>query len=175
MKPALPSHRPPTRRWGSAAKLAACALALTLCVSCASGTDTADQPSPQDSQAAPTVEESTEAGIPQQAYVAPDEAEALVKDGAVVLDLRNRYDYAAAHIKTARNVAPGKALQVEAERLSKSETYLLVSGNPDHETKAWQTLMEAGMSPDNVKIIEGGMDSWIDAGLPAKTTEVIGC
>lgn len=113
--------------------------------------------------------------LPEDAVLGLDEAQAFLTDGVKVYDLRNRYEFGDAHIPGAKNVAAGKAFQLQIER-TPAESVLLIVSKGDHKlAESWNTAVGAGLAPENVKVLGDGMEAWIEAGLPIETTPVSGC
>lgn len=113
--------------------------------------------------------------LPEGALADVERAEEIIDAGAEVVDIRNRYDYAAAHIKGARNMAAGKSLEIQCEKLPRDTMVLLVGGNEGREAESWQILAYCGFPASSVYVLNGGMEAWEHAGLPTVTTPVKGC
>lgn len=129
--------------------------------------------SPQEPQATPG--ESPES-VPLDAYADAEQVQALVNAGAHVMDVRNRYDFAeGGHIPDARNLATGKALEINVGHYDKEDTFIVVADKEEKGEDAWMTIVGTGVDPEKVKILEGGMDAWIAAGFLKETSEVEGC
>jgi rhodanese-related sulfurtransferase len=82
-----------------------------------------------------------------------------------VLDVRTPAEYQSVHIPGSYNV-PLDTLGEHAEELQRhlSEPVILVCRSGNRATQAEQRLAAAGMS--NIKVLDGGMLSWLSAGAP---------
>lgn len=140
----------------------------------------ASEPAATESTDAATTPEASEAApvpdaVPESAYVTAEQAKALVDSAAHVMDVRNRYDFSNGHIMSARNLATGKALEINAGHYESTDAFLVVAADDEKGGSAWMTLVGTGIPAENVSILQGGMEAWLAAGYPYETSEVAGC
>ena len=96
--------------------------------------------------------------------IAPREADALVNDHkAVLLDIRSEDEFADAHLPGAMLVPNGEIDDAMAATLDgRDAIFYCTSGM--RTTRAANDLERGGLN--NPKILEGGLNSWMSAGLP---------
>jgi rhodanese-related sulfurtransferase len=82
-----------------------------------------------------------------------------------ILDVRNAEDFAAGHIKNAKNI-PLAELSKRLSELEKqkAQTVLTVCGSGTRSATASAVLTRAGFA--NVVSLDGGMSAWQTQGLP---------
>lgn len=103
----------------------------------------------------------------------PDEFEALMNDGAIVLDARSAEAHAGAHIPGALNVGLGSSFSTWAGTIVPDETrILLVLDGPDDLWEAtWQLLRIGYAIP--IGWLAGGMLAWRSAAKPLADTSKV--
>lgn len=93
----------------------------------------------------------------------PQAAQALLAQGAVLVDIRSADEYAREHIADAQNVPME---QLNSNGMPKSETNAVIF----HCNSGNRTVMNAGVLDNcatcEVYILEGGLAGWKKAGLP---------
>lgn len=94
-------------------------------------------------------------------HATPTEAAERLRDGAVLLDVRDDDEWAAGHAPKARHV-PLARLSTAASDLRGREVLTVCRGG-GRSARAARALAEAGVEVRNVA---GGMSSWASAGLP---------
>ena len=87
----------------------------------------------------------------------------LINDGALVLDVRENAEFAAGHLPNARHI-PLSELDKRAGELPANKALLLCCATGQRSGKAAASLRKAGR--DKVFNLEGGLQSWRQAGLP---------
>ncbi|MBZ5739316.1 rhodanese-like domain-containing protein [Nocardioides mangrovi] len=88
--------------------------------------------------------------------------DALLADGATVIDVREPDEYAAAHVAGTRLVPMGELGRHIGELLTARPVYLICrSGN--RSGLMCQALGELGLEAVNVR---GGLDAWVASGRP---------
>lgn len=105
----------------------------------------------------------------QVQYISAKQAQEMTKKdtSVVVLDVRSGDEYASGHIKNAKNI-PVNVLDGRIAELSqyKNRTIIAVCRTDRRSTMAAEILMKNGF---RVNVIQGGMNSWADNGLPIIT------
>ena len=94
------------------------------------------------------------------------QATQLINQGkAAILDVRDSYDFAAGHMRDARNI-PAKELPQRLGELekAKSKAIIVVCSSGKQSVKAAAELKKAGFS--EVYNLEGGVTAWQAQGLP---------
>ena len=94
--------------------------------------------------------------------VSPVDANQLVADGALLLDVREPHEYQAGHAPKAKHVALGVVNHRLAE-LPKNRTIVAVCRSGRRSQTAVQQLRAAGFTAVN---LTGGMQAWQSADLP---------
>jgi rhodanese-related sulfurtransferase len=94
--------------------------------------------------------------------VGPVEAQQLLADGALLLDVRESHEYQAGHAPKAKHVSLGVVAHRQAE-LPKDRTIVAVCRSGRRSDQAATQLRAAGFAVMN---LAGGMQAWQAAGLP---------
>lgn len=94
--------------------------------------------------------------------VSPIEAQQLIADGALLLDVREPHEYQAGHAPKAKHIALGVVGHRQAE-LPKDRTIVAVCRSGRRSDTAATQLRAAGFTVLN---LTGGMQAWQAAGLP---------
>ncbi|RIH89709.1 putative adenylyltransferase/sulfurtransferase MoeZ [Meiothermus luteus] len=94
----------------------------------------------------------------------PQEAQAWIREGAYVVDVREPYEYAMGHIPGAVNI-PLSRFVAEASQLPKDRRLLLVCASGNRSSQAAEYLMGQGFEGNQVGNLEGGTYGWMAAGL----------
>lgn len=94
------------------------------------------------------------------------QATQLINQGkAVVVDVRDTYDFSTGHLRDAKNI-PAKELSQRVGELEKfkSKALILVCGSGRQSVRAAAQLKKAGFN--EVYNLDGGMSAWQAQGLP---------
>lgn len=94
------------------------------------------------------------------------QATQLINQGkTLILDVRDGAEYAAGHVRDARNI-PQKELSKRVAELDKfkAKTVVVVCANGVHSSKATAQLKSAGFN--EVYSLDGGLAAWQAQGLP---------
>lgn len=94
--------------------------------------------------------------------VTPVEANNLVGEGALLLDVREPHEWQAGHAPKAKHIALGVVGHRMAE-LPKDRTIVTVCRSGRRSDVAAKQLRDAGFTTKN---LSGGMQAWQAAGLP---------
>lgn len=94
--------------------------------------------------------------------VGPGEAKDLLDAGAVLLDVREPYEWAAGHAPQARHLPLGQ-LPTRVERLPADREVVVVCRSGNRSRHAAAMLLRSGRQARN---LHGGMRAWAAAGLP---------
>jgi rhodanese-related sulfurtransferase len=96
------------------------------------------------------------------AGVGPDEAQNLLKDGALLIDVREKTEWDAGHAPKAKHHPLGR-LSTSMASLPTERTLVIVCRSGNRSGRATKMLTKAGFDAVN---LEGGMTAWRAAGLP---------
>lgn len=99
------------------------------------------------------------AGAPD---VDPDQAAALVRDGALVVDVREHHEWRAGHAEEALHL-PLASLADRLHELPRDRRLVCVCRSGGRSGVAAETLHRAGFAVWN---LAGGMSAWADRSLP---------
>jgi rhodanese-related sulfurtransferase len=99
--------------------------------------------------------------------VTPAQAAELAKQGALLIDVRNRDDFAEAHASGAQHICRG-LLELEIEDIASDAATPIVCycGGGSRSALATESLQKMGYT--NVKSVAGGFKAWTEAGLPVE-------
>jgi len=99
--------------------------------------------------------------------LSPTEAVQLInRNNARLIDIRSPERFAAQHITQARNI-PADQLIPQTERWAKDTPLILVCDTGRSTTGPATQLRKQGFS--SVYTLTGGLNAWVQAGLPTKT------
>ena len=105
--------------------------------------------------------------MPRGRQASPFQATQMINRGksTAVVDVRNADEYAAGHLRDAKNI-PLADLSNRIGELDKSrvKTVIVVCQNGARADKATRQLKTAGF--EDIYSLEGGMTAWSAAGLP---------
>jgi rhodanese-related sulfurtransferase len=101
--------------------------------------------------------------------VSVQEAFSRLREGALVIDVRDRDFWSAGHVSGARRFSMGE-LHGCCASLDQNATVLVVCQSGVMSLKAAKTLRERGIL--GTCSVRGGMNSWLRANLPLATVEV---
>jgi rhodanese-related sulfurtransferase len=97
--------------------------------------------------------------------VTPDEAADLGKHAAVLVDVREPFEWDAGHAPQARHIPLGQ-LPRQLATLPSDRQIILVCRSGNRSAQATALLANAGLEAAN---LTGGMAAWARAGLPVVT------
>ncbi len=101
------------------------------------------------------------------AAIGPREAEDLVlRRGAVLLDVREQYEWASGHATSARNIPVG-ALGSRLDDVPADKPVIAVCQTGMRSARAARLLGHHGFEAYNLR---GGMTAWSNAGLPVTSS-----
>ena len=96
--------------------------------------------------------------------ISPERAAELVKDGAVLIDIRETYEYASENIPGARHHALS---QIDAKHpVREGDTVLIFHCKSGMRTKMNATRLAERAGDCDVYVLGGGIQAWKRAGLP---------
>ena len=102
---------------------------------------------------------------PSMSEVTATEAAELSDHGALLIDVREPYEWAAGHAPAARHIPIGQLAQVVPE-LPGDARLIVVCRSGNRSAQATQMLTAAGLDAAN---LTGGMTAWMRTGLPVVT------
>ncbi len=94
--------------------------------------------------------------------VGPAEAADLLHDGALLIDVRERSEFAAGHAPKARHLPLSRLLDQRRNTVPQGRTLVLVCRSGNRSRRAARLLARQGFDVVNVA---GGMNAWAGAGL----------
>ncbi|GGR69260.1 sulfurtransferase [Deinococcus seoulensis] len=97
--------------------------------------------------------------------VSPAEAQALIRQGAVLLDVRSAGERRAAHIPGSLHI-PLDQLPGRLSNLPAGKTVVCQCASGNRSAQAARLLADAGIDSRNLR---GGIGAWRAAGLPVRT------
>jgi rhodanese-related sulfurtransferase len=96
-----------------------------------------------------------------------DEARAKSAEGLTqIVDIRAPFDFAGGHIPGAINF-PGQSLRTRAPQLKRDREVLLISAEGQQSRDICALALSMGFT--DVGNIEGGFETWLEAGYPVHT------
>jgi rhodanese-related sulfurtransferase len=104
-------------------------------------------------------------GVPLPSVSAAEAVE-LIEAGAVLVDVREDYEWADGHAPQARHIPMSRFTQAEADTLPKDRPIVCVCHLGVRSASIANALVAGGWNAVN---LTGGMDAWELAGLPIST------
>jgi rhodanese-related sulfurtransferase len=96
-------------------------------------------------------------------HVGPRAAWERSRKGAVLVDVRSRYEYETGHAKGARHVPPSR-IRADDTRLSREDQILVICSSGHRSERQAHRLANLGFV--NVATVDGGLKAWQEASLP---------
>ncbi len=100
--------------------------------------------------------------------IAPSEAVALVENGALLIDVRERGEYAQRHAISAEHLSRG-VVELEIERHAPDPAGPIVCYCTSGNRSALVADNLQRMGYENVRVVVGGLRAWIAAGFPTSS------
>ncbi|WP_420597354.1 rhodanese-like domain-containing protein [Deinococcus sp.] len=97
--------------------------------------------------------------------VTPQDAQSKVKNGALLIDVREANEYAEVHAQDAQLMPLSEFAQQYSE-LPKDKELIVICRSGARSAQAAQHLLDNGYS--NVSNLKGGTMAWQEAGLPTE-------
>lgn len=117
--------------------------------------------------------------IPKDALITIDELRDLLaqdEEPFLVVDIRSHRDYQKTLIEGTRNIPAGRQIEIRIDEFPTDETVVLIAyKNSDRLAETRQTLIDHGIDPKNIKVVEGGVNAWKAAGYPVLKNQFLGC
>lgn len=154
--------------------------------SAAKGSGTSSKDSSADSSADNTSAQSNKARkfkeIPTDALISVDDLYELFSDGALkdrsvyVIDIRSHRDYQNELIEGSRNIPAGRQFDIRMDEIPQDKQVVLVAlKNSNRLAECWFTLIANGYDDGLVKVLDGGVKAWAEAGYPTLKDQFLGC
>ena len=154
--------------------------------SAAKGSDTSSKGASADSSADNTSTKSNKARkfkeIPEDALVSVDDLYELFDDGKLksrevyVIDIRSHRDFQNQLIEGSRNIPAGRQIEIRMSEIPQDKEVILVAlKNSNRLAETWFTLIANGYDETLVKVLDGGVKAWADAGYPTLEDQFLGC
>jgi len=106
-------------------------------------------------------------GEGQGGDIGPQEAEALVRGGAMLLDVREPAEWQAGHVRGAFHVPLGQ-LEDRVREVPRDRRVVVICRSGNRSATATSLLVRAGFDVVNLR---GGMQAWASSGLPVETSD----
>ena len=97
------------------------------------------------------------------ARIDPRSAWQLGRQGAMLVDVRSKYEYESSHAKGARHVPPSH-IRADKTGLSREQKILVMCSSGDRSEHQAQRLAKLGFT--DVATVVGGLKAWREASLP---------
>lgn len=154
--------------------------------SAAKGSGTSSKDSSADASADNTSTKSNKARkfkeIPEDALISVDDLYELFDDGkfksreVYVIDIRSHRDFQNQLIEGSRNIPAGRQIEIRMSEIPQDKEVILVAlKNSNRLAETWFTLIANGYDEELVKVLDGGVKAWADAGYPTLEDQFLGC
>lgn len=100
---------------------------------------------------------------PPLSHVSVHDMHAALEAGALVIDVREPFEYAEGHVE-GTTLVPLASVSARAGEFDKGAPVYVFCRSGNRSLAAAHNLVEAGFS--DVRNVEGGIIAWLDAGLP---------
>lgn len=154
--------------------------------SAAKGSGTSSKDSSADASADNTSTKSNKARkfkeIPEDALISVDDLYKLFDAGKLksrevyVIDIRSHRDFQNQLIEGSRNIPAGRQIEIRMSEIPQDKEVILVAlKNSNRLAETWFTLIANGYDEELVKVLDGGVKAWADAGYPTLEDQFLGC
>lgn len=154
--------------------------------SAAKGSNASSKDASADSSADNTSTKSNKARkfkeIPEDALISVDDLYELFDAGKLksrevcVIDIRSHRDFQNQLIEGSRNIPAGRQIEIRISEIPQDKEVILVAlKNSNRLAETWFTLIANGYDEELVKVLDGGVKAWADAGYPTLEDQFLGC
>ena len=154
--------------------------------SAAKGSNASSKDASADSSAGNTSTKSNKARkfkeIPEDALISVDDLYELFDAGKLksrevcVIDIRSHRDFQNQLIEGSRNIPAGRQIEIRMSEIPQDKEVILVAlKNSNRLAETWFTLIANGYDEELVKVLDGGVKAWADAGYPTLEDQFLGC
>lgn len=154
--------------------------------SAAKGSNASSKDASADSSADNTSTKSNKARkfkeIPEDALISVDDLHELFDAGKLksrevcVIDIRSHRDFQNQLIEGSRNIPAGRQIEIRMSEIPQDKEVILVAlKNSNRLAETWFTLIANGYDEELVKVLDGGVKAWADAGYPTLEDQFLGC
>ena len=120
--------------------------------------------------------------IPEDALISVDDFYELFDAGKLksrevcVIDIRSHRDFQNQLIEGSRNIPAGRQIEIRMSEIPQDKEVILVAlKNSNRLAETWFTLIANGYDEELVKVLDGGVKAWADAGYPTLEDQFLGC
>jgi rhodanese-related sulfurtransferase len=120
--------------------------------------------------------------IPADALLSIDDLYDLTQTGAVsegevtLLDIRSHRDFTKNQIEGSRNIPAGRQIEIRMDEIPDDEEVILIAyKNSDRLAETYFTLLANGYDEDLLRVVDGGVYAWMQAGYPVLKNQFLGC
>ena len=120
--------------------------------------------------------------IPEDALISVDDLYELYDAGKLksrevcVIDIRSHRDFQNQLIEGSRNIPAGRQIEIRMSEIPQDKEVILVAlKNSNRLAETWFTLIANGYDEELVKVLDGGVKAWADAGYPTLEDQFLGC
>ena len=120
--------------------------------------------------------------IPEDALISVDDLYELFDAGKLksrevcVIDIRSHRDFQNQLIEGSRNIPAGRQIEIRMSEIPQDKEVILVAlKNSNRLAETWFTLIANGYDEEFVKVLDGGVKAWADAGYPTLEDQFLGC
>ena len=120
--------------------------------------------------------------IPEDALISVDDLYELFDAGKLksrevcVIDIRSHRDFQNQLIEGSRNIPAGRQIEIRMSEIPQDKEVILVAlKNSNRLAETWFTLIANGYYEELVKVLDGGVKAWADAGYPTLEDQFLGC
>lgn len=120
--------------------------------------------------------------IPEDALISVDGLYELFDEGKLksrevyVIDIRSHRDFQNQLIEGSRNIPAGRQIEIRMSEIPQDKEVILVAlKNSNRLAETWFTLIANGYDEELVKVLDGGVKAWADAGYPTLEDQFLGC
>jgi len=120
--------------------------------------------------------------IPEDALISVDDLYEFFDAGKLksrevcVIDIRSHRDFQNQLIEGSRNIPAGRQIEIRMSEIPQDKEVILVAlKNSNRLAETWFTLIANGYDEELVKVLDGGVKAWADAGYPTLEDQFLGC
>lgn len=134
---------------------------------------------PEGSEASGTDEgqQAPQQAIPESAIISVEDLHSMLESGddVTVVDVRSRAGYTSMSIPGSRNLPAGQQFELRMREIPTDKPVVLIGASDTDLTPEYNMLLQSGFNADSIRVVEGGVQGWAQAGYPTESNTEYKC
>ena len=136
----------------------------------------APEPEPSSADGEPQTAPAPLSKVPVPATTKPGKMDTMRFTEFMLLDIRSHRDYSKRLINGSRNIPAGRQIDIRIDEIPTDKpVFLIAAKNTDRLAETRQTLIDDGRDPELLRVVDGGVNAWAQAGYPTLQNQFLGC